>query len=123
VEAIKALEAAGVAYLSIAEADWDNAPELPDAFRQAARNAFSGLIIYAGRYTAARGARLVESGLADLIAIGRPFIANPDLPKRIANDWPLNAVNPVTLYGGAEKGFTDYPAYADLQLNHTEEVL
>ncbi len=112
VEAVKVLEEAGVAYLSIAEADWDNAPDLPEAFRRDIRQAFSGRIIYAGRYTAERGARLLEAGLADLVAIGRPFIANPDLPRRIANGWPLNALDPATLYGGAEQGFTDYPAYA-----------
>jgi len=112
VEAIKVLEAAGVAYVSIAEADWEHAPDLPETFRREVRSTFSGCIIYAGRYTAERGARLVEAGLADLIAFGRPFIANPDLPARISNGWPLNPVNPATLYGGTEQGFTDYPAYA-----------
>ncbi|MGV8918856.1 MAG: alkene reductase [Pseudomonas sp.] len=112
IEAIKVLEAAGVAYLSIAEADWDNAPDLPESFRRDVRSTFSGRIIYAGRYTAERGSRLIESGLADLIAFGRPFIANPDLPARIANGWPLNPLNPATMYGGAEQGYTDYPAYA-----------
>ena len=116
IEAIKVLEEAGVAYVSIAEADWDHAPDLPEAFRREVRSTFSGRIIYAGRYTAERGARLVAAGLADLIAIGRPFIANPDLPERIKNGWPLNAVNPATLYGGAEAGFTDYPAYAESTL-------
>lgn len=111
IEAIKVLEEAGVAYVSIAEADWDNAPDLPEQFRRNVRAAFSGRIIYAGRYTAERGARLVEAGLADLIAFGRPFIANPDLPARISNGWPLNSVNPATLYGGTAAGFTDYPAY------------
>lgn len=112
IEAIKVLENAGVAYVSIAEADWDNAPDLPETFRRDVRSIFSGRIIYAGRYTAERGARLVEAGLADLIAFGRPFIANPDLPARIVNGWPLNPVNPATLYGGTEAGLTDYPVYA-----------
>jgi len=111
VEAIKVLEAAGVAYLSIAEADWDNAPDLPESFRRAVRKAFSGCIIYAGRYIAERGERLIDSGLGDLVAFGRPFIANPDLPARIANGWSLNPVDPATVYGGAEKGLTDYPTY------------
>jgi N-ethylmaleimide reductase len=112
IEAIKVLEAASVAYVSIAEADWDDAPDLPEDFRHAVRQAFSGRILYAGRYTAERGARLVESGLADLIAFGRPFIANPDLPERIANGWPLHPLDPATIYGGAEQGFTDYPGAA-----------
>ncbi len=111
VEAIRVLEEAGVAYVSIAEADWENAPDLPVAFRRAVREVFSGRVIYAGKYTVERGARLLASGLADLVAFGRPFIANPDLPARIAEGWPLNAVDPATLYGGAEKGLTDYPVY------------
>jgi len=114
IEAIKLLEAAGVAYVSIAEADWDNAPDLPEDFRREVRQTFSGRILYAGRYTAERGARLVDAGLADLIAFGRPFIANPDLPERIANGWPLNPLDTDTIYGGAEHGFTDYPVYAQI---------
>ncbi|MGY2402130.1 alkene reductase [Pseudomonas sp. SDO5271_S396] len=111
-EAIKLLEAAGIAYVSIAEADWDNAPDLPATFRRAVRDAFSGRIIYAGRYTAERGAQLLDAGLADLIAFGRPFIANPDLPQRLFKGWPLNPLRAEGMYGGAEAGYTDYPAYA-----------
>jgi N-ethylmaleimide reductase len=112
IEAAKVLEDAGVAYVSIAEADWDNAPELPEAFRRALRIAFSGRIMYAGRYTPERASRLLDTKLADLVAFGRPYIANPDLPQRIANGWTLNAVDAATLYGGEEQGYTDYPAYA-----------
>lgn len=108
VQAIKVLEEAGIAYLSIAEADWDNAPDLPESFRDDVSRTFSGSIISAGKYTAERGERAVASGWADLIAFGRPFIANPDLPRRIANGWPLNAVDPNTMYGGTELGYTDY---------------
>ncbi|WP_316157679.1 alkene reductase [Cupriavidus sp. BIC8F] len=111
IEAIKVLENAGIAYLSLAEADWDNAPDLPQDFRHEVRQTFSGRIFYAGRYTAERGVRLLDAGLADLIAFGRPFIANPDLPERIANNWPLNPVDPSTMYGGTEKGYITYPAY------------
>lgn len=111
IEAIKVLEQEGIAYLSIAEADWANAPDLPEAFRREVRSTFSGRIIYAGLYTAERAARVIESGLADLVAFGRPFIANPDLPERIANGWPLNALNVAGMYGGGEQGFTDYPRY------------
>jgi N-ethylmaleimide reductase len=129
IEAIRVLEEAGAAYVSIAEADWDNAPDLPESFRREVRRTFSGRIIYAGRYTAERGARLIEANLADLIAFGRPYIANPDLPERIANGWPLNAVNPATVYGGAEEGLTDYPTYAETEAeaetvsNSSNEVL
>ena len=60
-----------------------------------------------------RGVRVVEAGWGDLIAFGRPFIANPDLPERIAHSWPFNPVDPATMYGGTDKGYTDYPAYQD----------
>ncbi len=111
VEAVKCLEDIGIAYLSLAEADWDSAPELPDSFRKAVRAAFSGKIIYAGRYTPERAAAAIEAGWADLIAFGRPFIANPDLPARIANGWPMNTLDPNSMYGGTDTGYTDYPAH------------
>ncbi|KFJ90431.1 oxidoreductase [Pseudomonas sp. 1-7] len=111
IEAVKVLEEIGVAYLSLAEADWDEAPELPATFRNAVREVFSGRIMYAGRYTAERAAAAIDAGWADLIAFGRPFIANPDLPQRIANGWPLNPVDASSMYGGTEKGYVDYPFY------------
>ncbi|ENO83889.1 alkene reductase [Thauera linaloolentis] len=111
IEAIKVLEQVGIAYVSLAEADWDNAPELPETFRNDVRSNFSGKVLYAGKYTVERGVCVVKAGWGDLIAFGRPFIANPDLPERIAQGWPLNAVDPATMYGGTDKGYTDYPAY------------
>ncbi|MBE9399716.1 alkene reductase [Pontibacterium sp. N1Y112] len=111
IEAIKLLNAAGIAYLSLAEADWDNAPDLPDDFYQAVRDHFDGRIMYAGKYSAEKAVRVLEQGNGDIFGFGRPFIANPDLPERIRNDWPLNAVDPATMYGGTDKGYTDYPAY------------
>lgn len=52
----------------------------------------------------------VAADEADMIAFGRPFIANPDLVARLKADAPLNELDGDTLYGGGEKGFTDYPA-------------
>ena len=46
---------------------------------------------------------------ADLVAFGRPFIANPDLVARLHAGGPFNEVNQATLYGGDEAGYTDYP--------------
>lgn len=111
IEAIKVLEQAGIAYLSIAEADWDNAPDLPETFYQAVRTEFSGRIIYAGKYTTEKSVHMLAKGYGDLFAFGRPFIANPDLPERIANHWPLNEADPTTMYGGTEIGYNDYPDY------------
>ncbi|MFJ4145144.1 alkene reductase [Pseudomonas sp. NPDC089734] len=110
-EAVKVLEEVGIAYLSLAEADWENAPELPDSFRSSVRSIFSGRILYAGRYTAERASSAIEAGWADLVAFGRPFIANPDLPERIANGWALNALDAASMYGGTDKGYIDYPTH------------
>lgn len=109
--AIRHLEELGIAYLSLAEADWEGAEELPESFRWAVRWAFSGRILYAGRYDAPRAAAAIEAGWADLIGFGRSFIANPDLPTRIANGWPLNALDSASMYGGTAQGYTDYPRY------------
>jgi N-ethylmaleimide reductase len=51
----------------------------------------------------------LEAGRADLIAFGRPFIANPDLVERLRSGVRLNEIDKATLYGGGAKGYTDYP--------------
>ncbi|MEU6662032.1 alkene reductase [Streptomyces sp. NPDC046821] len=56
---------------------------------------------------------LIEDGTADLIAYGAMFLANPDLPARLAQDGPYNTPDPSTFFGGDEKGFTDYPTLAE----------
>jgi N-ethylmaleimide reductase len=55
----------------------------------------------------------VESGQADAVVFGRLFIANPDLPQRLQQNLPLNPYDRATFYGGAEKGYTDYPFYRE----------
>ncbi|WP_278249822.1 alkene reductase [Lysobacter enzymogenes] len=111
-EAARRLQDIGVAYLHLSEADWDDAPHVPDSFRHELRAIYSGGLIVAGRYDRERGERILRQGLADLVAFGRPFIANPDLPQRYAHDWPLAAFDPATLFGGDERGYTTYPAYS-----------
>ncbi|MFM2587640.1 alkene reductase [Vibrio sp. TBV020] len=100
-----------VVYMHIAEVDWDDAPDTPSEFKVAVREAYQGTIIYAGRYNTEKAAQAVNDGLADMVGFGRPFIANPDLPNRILNDYPLAQHDPATLFGGAEKGLLDYPEY------------
>lgn len=100
-----------VVYLHIAEADWDDAPVMSLAFKQALRKAYDGVLIYAGKYSAERAVKVIEDGLADMIAFGRPFVANPDLPSRIRNNHAWAAHQPDTLFGGAEKGLIDYPTF------------
>lgn len=52
---------------------------------------------------------LVEDGTADLIAFGALFLANPDLPHRLAEGGPFNTPDKATFYGGDHRGYTDYP--------------
>ena len=52
----------------------------------------------------------VASGKADLVAFGVPFLANPDLPRRLRENAPLNTPDQKTFYGGGAEGYTDYPA-------------
>jgi N-ethylmaleimide reductase len=102
----------GLAYIHLAEADWDDAPVIPVAFRHRLRAMFGGRIIVAGRYTKASGERIIADGLADLVAYGRPFVANPDLPRRFREGLPLADFDPATLFGGTRAGYADYPAAA-----------
>ena len=53
----------------------------------------------------------LQAGWADLIAFGRPFVANPDLPDRLRNDEPLAEHDRNTLFGGDARGLTDYPVF------------
>lgn len=73
------------------------------------RDAFGGCFIANGNFTPEQAARWVAEGHADAIAFGRMFIANPDLPARIAQDGPYNKDDPDTYYGGGAEGYTDYP--------------
>jgi N-ethylmaleimide reductase len=59
---------------------------------------------------AAHGNRLIADGLADLVAFGRPFIANPDLVPRLKAGAPLAEIDWTTVYGSGPKGYSDYPA-------------
>ncbi|WP_042701568.1 N-ethylmaleimide reductase, partial [Azospirillum sp. B506] len=107
---VERLEALGVARLHFAEDDWDNGTPLPTEWRKAWRARFSGTIIVAGRYTMDRATALLDAGLADLVAFGRPFIANPDLPERLRRGLPLAEFRADSLFGGGAAGYTDYPA-------------
>ena len=60
-------------------------------------------------YDRARATQAIAQGQADLVAFGIPFIANPDLPHRFAQDLPLNEADPDTFYAGGAKGYIDYP--------------
>jgi N-ethylmaleimide reductase len=109
--AAKELNRIGVAYIHLSEADWDDAPAIPEAFRHDLRATYDGAIIVAGKYDQERATAILASGLADLVAFGRAFIANPDLPQRFYERLPLTMFDSTTLFGGNARGLTDYPPY------------
>jgi N-ethylmaleimide reductase len=76
---------------------------------QATRARFPGVLIVNGGYDAARANAVLAAGLADIVAFGSGFIANPDLPQRLLDGTPLTALDPATLYTADAKGYTDWP--------------
>lgn len=105
-----ALNRFGLAYLHVVEGGMGG--DVPDYDLAALRQAFTGTYIANNGYDKERASAALSSGAADLIAFGKPFLANPDLPARLAASGPLNKPNAATFYGGDTKGYTDYPALA-----------
>lgn len=105
------LDRRGIAYLHINDQATFGMPAIPEGMIPMIRAAFRGPLILCGGYDAARAQQAIDDGLANLVAFGAPFIANPDLPARLENGWPLNEPDRDTFYGGGERGYTDYPIY------------
>jgi N-ethylmaleimide reductase len=108
-EAAEYLQGKGIGYLHLVEADWDDAPVFTESFRQAIRARFSRPIIVAGNYDRERAEWVIAQGYADLVAFGRSFVGNPDLPSRLEQGLPLASLDHGTLFGGTAKGYSDYP--------------
>jgi len=108
----EALRPLGLAYLHVIESPPGHAeaPEQPLAGRL--RKAFGGPLMLAGGYDRTTAEHAL-AGVADLVAFGEAFIANPDLPLRFKTGLTLNAADRSTFYGGNERGYTDYP-FAEL---------
>ncbi len=85
---------------------------LPIEVLETMREKYRGTLMIAGGFDQDTAAAWIERGRADVIAFGRKFIANPDLPERFRQRQPLNSDDPTTYYGGGEKGYTDYPSLA-----------
>jgi 2,4-dienoyl-CoA reductase-like NADH-dependent reductase (Old Yellow Enzyme family) len=85
------------------------APRLGPALKKA----FGGVYVANEGFTPETAAATLAAGEADAVAFGKLFIANPDLPRRIALDAPLNPWNSATFYGPGPEGYTDYPELAE----------
>ena len=79
------------------------------------RQVFKGAFIANDGFTAEQAQAVVASGAADAVAFGRAFIANPDLPERIAKGAAWNELNASTIYSPDATGYNDYPTLEQLQ--------
>ena len=93
----------GIAFICAREKEAD------DSLSPSLKEAFGGVFIANERFTKDQANAWLQSGKADAVAFGIPFIANPDLPARLAQDAELNTPHPETFYGKGAVGYLDYP--------------
>ena len=77
------------------------------------REIWPNVLITNGGYDRSRSDAVIGAGLADMVAFGAPYLANPDLAERLLTGAPYNEPDRATFYGGGTKGYTDYPALGD----------
>jgi len=106
------LNAAGLVYVHLVDHSPMGAPPVPDSVKAMFRNVFKRTLILSGGYDATRAESDLAAGKCDLIAVGRPFLANPDLIERWKAGAAVNAPDMATFYTPGPKGYTDYPALA-----------
>ena len=105
---IDELNALGLLYIHVVDHSSMGAPEVSAELKAKIRAAFKGKYILSGGYDAARADADLDAQRGDLVAFGRPFIANPDLVTRLKSGQELAAPDPATFYTPGEKGYTDY---------------
>ena len=99
----------GLAYIHIVDHSAMGAPEVSKALKEKIRDNFGGTIIISGGYDRDSAENDLADGLGHLVAFGRPYLANPDLPERLKTGAELNQPDFSTFYTPGEKGYTDYP--------------
>lgn len=113
---VDGLNALGVAYIHVIEGVTRETRDVPSGMDfLALRRRFSGTYMANNRYDKALAEEALESGQADLVSFGRPFIGNPDLVQRLRDGSPLVDAPKETYYGGDDKGYSDWPVFADQQ--------
>lgn len=105
------LNALGLLYLHVVDHSSMGAPTVPGSMKKTMRRLFKQTLILSGGYDAARAESDLKAGNGDLIAVGRPFLANPDLPARWQANAPLNTPDMDTFYSAGAKGYSDYPLH------------
>jgi N-ethylmaleimide reductase len=124
---IEQLNRFGLVYLHCVEGETTGPRNIPsDVSFPELRRRFKGLYIANNGYDLELATHALREGLADLIAFGRPFIANPDLVARLRNGWPLAKAPKEAWYGGGAEGYIDSPTYQkpteDAAGNHRQGV-
>ena len=104
------LNSRGLVYIHLVDHSAMGAPQVPLSMKTTFRKEFNGKLILSGGYDAASAQNELASGKCDLIAVGRPFLANPDLVARWKVGAEVNAPDMDTFYTPGSKGYTDYPA-------------
>jgi N-ethylmaleimide reductase len=104
------LAATGIRYVHLVDHSAMGAPGVPDGLKRALRAAWPRTFILAGGFDRAGAEAALREGRGDLIAFGRPFLANPDLVARLESGLALNAPDFATFYTPGPAGYTDYPA-------------
>jgi N-ethylmaleimide reductase len=108
---VERLNAFGLAYIHVIEGVTQGSREVRGGFDlQTLRRSFKGLYIANNGYDLELATEARRRNLADLIAFGRLYIANPDLVERLRIGAPLNVPDRATFFGGGAAGYTDYPA-------------
>ncbi len=103
------LNAIGLVYIHLVDHSPMGAPPVPDAIKATFRRLFTRSLILSGGYDAVRAESDLAAGKCDLIAVGRPFLANPDLIARWRTGADVNAPDMATFYTPGPEGYTDYP--------------
>jgi len=104
------LDELGLVYVHLVDHSAMGAPPVPDSIKQTFRKRFTGALILSGGYDAQRAASDLTAGKCDLVAVGRPFLANPDLVQRWKAGLPVNEADMATFYTSGAEGYTDYPS-------------
>ena len=103
------LNARGLVYVHLVDHSPMGAPEVPQSIKETIRREFKGCLILSGGYDAERAESDLATQKCDLIAVGRPFLANPDLVARWKTHAAVNAPDFSTFYTPGVEGYTDYP--------------
>jgi N-ethylmaleimide reductase len=108
VELMRQLSPLHLAYVHIVDHSSMGAPPVGDEIKSAIRREFNGALILSGGYDLARANADLAQGKGDLVAFGRAFLSNPDLPQKLKTGAELKPANPETFYTPGEVGYTDY---------------